>query len=66
MVIKAVKIIEELMEIWLNKVCNIPSVLQRLRLWQIDFVLAFLNSNSNFKVFMEQPKGFEKEGENKV
>ena len=54
------------MEIWLNKVCNILSVLQRLRLWQIDFVLAFLNSNSNFKVFMEQPKGFEKEGKDKV
>jgi len=53
MAIKAVKIIEELIEIW-------------LKLWQVDFVSAFLNSNSNFKVFIEQPKGFEKKGENKV
>jgi len=34
---------------------------QRLCLWQVDFVLAFLNSDSMFKVFMEQSKGFEKE-----
>jgi len=33
---------------------------RKLRLWQIDFVLAFLNSESSFNVYMEQPKGFEK------
>jgi len=66
MAIKAMKIIEELIEIWLNEVCNTPLVLQRLRLWQVDFVSVFLNSNSNFKVFIEQPKGFEKKGEDKV
>jgi len=33
---------------------------RRLRLWQVNFVSAFLNSDSTFKVFMEQPKGFEK------
>jgi len=46
-------------------VCAIAAS-QRLRLWQIDFVSAFLNSNSNFEVFMEQPKGFKKEEEDKV
>ena len=35
---------------------------QRLHLWQVDFVSAFLNSDSSFEVFMEQPKGFEKGG----
>jgi len=31
----------------------------RLRLWQLDFISAFFNSNNSFDVFMEQPKGFE-------
>ena len=39
---------------------------QQLRLWQVDFVSAFLNSDSTFDVFMEQPKGFEERGENQV
>ena len=39
-------------------VCTIAA-LQRLRLQQVDFISAFLNSDSSFKVFMEQPKGFE-------
>jgi len=38
------------------------AISQRLCLWQVDFVSAFLNSNSTFEVFMEQPKGFEEEG----
>jgi len=29
------------------------AVLRKLWLWQVGFVLAFLNSNSIFKVFME-------------
>jgi len=29
------------------------AALRRLRLWQVDFVFAFLNSDSTFKVFME-------------
>jgi len=28
----------------------------------VDFVSTFLNSDSTFKVFMEQPKGFEEGG----
>jgi len=35
---------------------------RRLCLWQVDFVSAFLNSDSSFEVFMEQPKGFEEGG----
>ena len=35
------------------------AVSRRLCLWQVDFVSAFLNSDSTFEVFMEQPKGFE-------
>jgi len=38
------------------------AALRRLCLWQVDFVSAFLNSNNTFKVFMEQPKGFEEGG----
>jgi len=38
------------------------AISQRLCLWQVDFVSAFLNSDSTFEVFMEQPKGFEEEG----
>ena len=43
-------------------VCVIVAV-QNLCLWQVDFVLAFLNSNNPFKVYMEQLKGFGKGGE---
>ena len=32
---------------------------QKICLWQVDFVSAFLNSDSLFEVYMEQPKGFE-------
>jgi len=39
---------------------------QKLRLWQVDFVSAFLNSDSSFKVYMEQPKGFETGGDKNV
>ena len=39
-------------------VCAIAAS-RRLRLWQIDFASAFLNSDNNFKVYMEQPRGFE-------
>jgi len=38
----------------------------RLKLWQINFVSAFLNSDSAFEVYMEQPKGFEKGGDEYV
>jgi len=38
-------------------VCAI-SASQGLRLWQVDFVSAFLNSDSSFDIYMEQPKGF--------
>jgi len=34
-----------------------------LHLWQIDFVSAYLNSKNKFLVYMEQPPGFVKEGE---
>jgi len=39
---------------------------RKLRLWQIDFVSAFLNSKSSFDVYMEQPKGFEEGGDGLV
>ena len=39
---------------------------RRLRLWQLDFVSAFLNSDSSFEVYMEQPKGFEEGGDDHV
>jgi len=42
------------------------AALQWLCLWQIDFVFAFLNSDNNYEVYMEQPKGFEKVGDNHV
>ena len=47
--------------IWL--ICAI-AVSQGLRLWQVDFVSAFLNSDSLFDIYMEQSKGFEKGGDN--
>lgn len=37
-----------------------------LRLWQVDFVSAFLNSENAYKVYMEQPLGFEEGGDNDV
>jgi len=46
-------------------ICAI-AISQRLKLWQIDFVLAFLNSDSAFKVYMKQPKGFEEGGDEYV
>jgi len=46
---------------YLELVCLLCAIAvsQRLCLWQVDFVSAFLNSDSTFKVFMKQPKGFE-------
>lgn len=46
-------------------VCAI-AVSKRLRLWQIDFVLAFPNSESMFDIYMEQPREFEEEGDDLV
>jgi len=44
-------------------VCAIV-VARKLTLWQVDFVSAFLNSNSNYEVYMEQLRGFkEREGD---
>jgi len=39
---------------------------RRLRLWQIDFMSTFLNSDNAFEMYMEQPKGFEEGGEGYV
>jgi len=33
-----------------------------LYLWQLDFVAAYLNSNIDFDVYMEWPKGFAEGG----
>jgi len=33
-----------------------------LHLWQLDFVAAYLNSDIDFDVYMEQPKGFAEGG----
>ena len=48
----------------LESVCLLCAIVasRRLCLWQVDFVSAFLNSDSTFEVFMEQPKGFEEGG----
>ena len=46
-------------------VCAIAAS-RKLRLWQIDFVSAFLNSESSFDIYMEQPKGFEEKGDDLV
>jgi len=43
-------------------VCAIV-ISQGLRLWQVDFVSAFLNSNSSFNIYIEQPRGFEEGGD---
>jgi len=40
-------------------ICTIAAS-RRLKLWQVNFVSAFLNSNSSFDIYMEQPKGFKK------
>jgi len=42
------------------------AVSRRLRLWQIDFVSAFLNSESMFDIYMKQPRGFEEGGDDLV
>jgi len=44
-------------------VCTV-AVVRNLRLWQVDFVSAFLNSDNAFEVYMEQPRGFEKGEDN--
>ena len=49
--------------VWL--VCAIAAS-RRLRLWQIDFVSAFLNSESIFDIYMKQPRGFEEGGDDLV
>jgi len=43
-------------------VCAIATLLS-LRLWQVDFVSAFLNSENTFKIYMEQPPGFDEGGD---
>jgi len=50
----------------LESVCLVyaVTVVQNLCLWQVDFVSAFLNSDNAFEVYMEKPRGFEKEGDN--
>jgi len=46
-------------------VCAIAAT-RGLRLWQVDFVSVFLNSESLFDVYMEQPRRFEEEGDDLV
>jgi hypothetical protein len=46
-------------------VCAIAASLG-LYLWQADFVSAFLNSDNDFEVYMEQPPGFEEGGDDQV
>jgi len=50
----------------LESVCLVYAitVVRNLCLWQVDFVSAFLNSDNAFEVYMEKPRGFEKEGDN--
>jgi len=43
-------------------VCAIAALLG-LRLWQVDFVSAFLNSENIFKIYMEQSLGFDEGGD---
>ena len=43
-------------------VCAIAASLS-LRLWQVDFVSAFLNSENTFEIYMEQPLGFDEGGD---
>ena len=53
---------------WLESVQLVCAIAAswRLRLWQIDFVSAFLNSESMFDIYMEQPRGFEEGGNDLV
>jgi len=43
-------------------VCAIAALLG-LRLWQVDFVSAFLNSENTFEIYMEQPPCFDEGGD---
>ena len=43
-------------------VCAIAALLG-LRLWQVDFVSAFLNSKNTFEIYIEQPPGFDEGGD---
>ena len=51
--------VARLESVWL--VCAIAAA-RNLTLWQVDFVSAFLNSDSTYEIYMEQPKGFEEGG----
>jgi len=42
-------------------VCVIVAT-RNLTIWQVDFVSAFLNSDSTYEVYMEQLKEFEEKG----
>jgi hypothetical protein len=52
----------------LESVCLICTVAASLglHLWQVNFGLAFLNSNNTFALYMEQPPGFEEGGKDNV
>ena len=52
----------------LESICLVCAIAasRRLRLWQIDFVSAFFNSDNSYEVFMKQPRGFEEGGDNQV
>jgi len=56
-------LVARLDSVWL--VCAIAAS-QGLRLWQVDFVSTFLNSNSSFDIYMEQPRGFEEGGDSNL
>ena len=49
--------------VWL--ICAIAPA-QGLHLQQIDFILALLNSDNKFEIYMKQPKGFKEGGEKYV
>jgi hypothetical protein len=55
--------VAHLESVWL--VCAIAASLG-LRLWQVDFVSAFLDSINTFEVYMEQLSGFEEGGSDNV
>jgi len=46
-------------------VCTI-AVARKLVLWQVDFISAFLNSDSSYEVYIEQPKGFKEGGADNI
>lgn len=50
----------------LESVCLVCAIAASmgLHLWQINFVFAFLNSENEYGVYMEQPPGFEEGGDN--